>query len=336
MIDRLLTLATNRIYSMPVLVLMPHSRCNCRCVMCDIWKSNHDKREISPEDLEKHVESFRRLGVRHVTLSGGEALMHANLWNLCKQLREIDVKISLLSTGILIAANAEDIIRYCDDVIVSLDGSPGVHNMIRNIPSAYEKLEVGIKKLKGIDQKFPVTGRCVLQKSNFRDFPNIISTAKHLELNQISFLTADVSSSAFNHGSDWKEEKHDNIILTLDDVEVFEDIIRKSFIRFEREYQDKFIAESQSKVLSFVQYYRAIHGAGEYPRQKCNAPWVSGVIESNGDVMPCFFHKPYGNISNGSFEEIVNSDEAILFRRKLDITRNETCKKCVCSLYLGA
>src|SRR5260221_12684061 len=93
MLRRLLTLTTNRIYSLPVMVLMPHSRCNCRCVMCDIWKSNHDKKEISTEVLQQHIQTFKRLGVKRVALSGGEALMHANLWNFCDQLRSEERRV---------------------------------------------------------------------------------------------------------------------------------------------------------------------------------------------------------------------------------------------------
>ena len=319
---------------MPLLVMMPHSRCNCRCVMCDIWKSNHEKKEISVEELQKHVEAFKKLGVRQVALSGGEALMHKNLWNFCEQLKAIEVKISLLSTGILLASHAREIIDHCDDVIVSLDGSRDIHNTIRNIPLAFEKLEQGIKALKGIDKSFPVTGRCVLQKSNFRDLLNIISTARQLGLDQISFLAADVSSTAFNHVPGWNAENGNNIALSLQEADEFEDVIKRSFTVFKKEYQHKFIAESPEKLLGLVQYYRAIKGKSAFPVRKCNAPWVSAVIESNGDVMPCFFHKPYGNIYDRPFEEILNSTEAVSFRKKLDVKSNETCKKCVCSLYL--
>ena len=334
MINQLITLATNRIYSMPVLVLMPHSRCNCRCVMCDIWKSNHDKKEISPEVLQRHIEAFRKLRVKRVALSGGEALMHTNLWNLCAQLHAIGVKISLLSTGILLETHASEIIHHCDDVIVSLDGSREVHNAIRNIPSAFEKLEQGVNALKGMDKTFPVTGRCVLQKLDFRDLLNIVPTSWQLGLDQISFLAADVSSTAFKHGEGWKDEKAGGIALTSDEADEFEEIIRQSFLDFKDEYRHQFIAESPEKMLGLAQYYRAINGKASFPTQKCNAPWVSAVIESNGDVMPCFFHKPYGNISEGSFEEIINSAKAVSFRKKLDVKKDETCKKCVCSLYL--
>jgi Fe-coproporphyrin III synthase len=31
-------MAEHRIYTLPVLVIFPHNQCNCRCVMCDIWR----------------------------------------------------------------------------------------------------------------------------------------------------------------------------------------------------------------------------------------------------------------------------------------------------------
>src|SRR3954467_6228009 len=102
MLNRILNQTTNRLFEMPVLILMPHSRCNCRCVMCDIWKANHNKRELSREDLARHMDDFRRFNVQRVVLSGGEALMHSNLWTLCEMLKELGISITLLSTGLLL------------------------------------------------------------------------------------------------------------------------------------------------------------------------------------------------------------------------------------------
>src|SRR3954469_13254189 len=101
--QRYKTLYTDKISALPIVILMPHSRCNCRCVMCDIWKGNQEKKEITVEALEKHLESFRKLSVRRVALSGGEALMHSNLWRFCELLHSANIKISLLSTGLTIA-----------------------------------------------------------------------------------------------------------------------------------------------------------------------------------------------------------------------------------------
>src|SRR5437879_11246789 len=95
------TRSTHRIHSLPQLVLMPHSRCNCRCLMCDIWQANSNKQELSREDIQRQMPALRDLHVQRVVLSGGEALMHQNLCLLCELLRELadDLQITLLSTG---------------------------------------------------------------------------------------------------------------------------------------------------------------------------------------------------------------------------------------------
>jgi Fe-coproporphyrin III synthase len=335
MLKRLLTRATDRIFTLPVLVLMPHSRCNCRCVMCDIWKANHNKQEITVETLQKHMEAFKKLDVKHVALSGGEALMHANLWKLCEMMKDAGIKIALLSTGISLKTHAENVIKWCDEVIVSLDGPREKHNEIRNIPLAYEKLEEGVAALKSLKKDFRVTGRTVLQKLNFRDYPSIIRAAQSLGLDQISFLSADVSTSAFNRSAPWTEDKVVQIELTNDEADEFEKILKQSFTQQPDVYANKFVAESPEKLLSLVQYYRAILGHATFPGRVCNAPWVSAVIEADGEVRPCFFHESYGNIYKNDLPSVLNSEKAIAFRKNLNMAEDKICQRCVCSLYVG-
>ena len=151
---RQLTLTTHRIHTLPVVVLMPHSRCNCRCVMCDIWKANRNGYELSRDDLAAHLDDFRRLNVRWVVLSGGEALMHPNLFALCGLLKNLDIKITLLSTGLLLKRYAAETVAHCDEVTVSLDGSRAVHDAIRRVPRAFDRLAEGVAALKALDAGF--------------------------------------------------------------------------------------------------------------------------------------------------------------------------------------
>jgi radical SAM protein with 4Fe4S-binding SPASM domain len=67
----------------------------------------------------------------------------------------------------------------------------------------------------------------------------------------------------------------------------------------------------------------------------CNAPWVSSVVEADGTVRPCFFHKSLGSIRDESLEDVLNSPTAIAFRRQLDVKSDPICKTCVCTLSLG-
>jgi Fe-coproporphyrin III synthase len=332
MLKRVLTHLTDKIYNLPVLVIMPHSRCNCRCVMCDIWKANQTKKEISPEELSRHVREFKKLGVREIVLSGGEALMHSNLWRLCTILREQKIKITLLSTGLLLERNAAEIIENVQEVIVSIDGSPAVHDRIRNIPSGFHKLVAGVQALKKLKPHFRVTARCVLQRLNYRDLINIIKTASETGIDQLSFLAADVSTTAFNHPEDGTAANE--ISLNSDEALEFERIVEQSFLECKHEYESGFVAERPEKMRKIVRYYKAINGLGEFPTISCNAPWVSAVIESDGNVMPCFFHKPYGSIYDQGFLETLNSRSAISFRKNLDVATDPICKKCVCTLKL--
>ena len=333
---RNLTLLTHHIHTLPILLMMPHSRCNCRCVMCDIWKANHNKQELTHQDLIPHLKSLEKLKVRQFVLSGGEALLHENLWTLCDLLRKGNPQaiITLLSTGLLLKKNAADIVSHCDETIVSLDGSPQIHNQIRNVPRAYDKLAIGVATLRGLNPEYRITGRCVVQKQNFIDLDNIIRTAKDLGLNQISFLPADMTSSAFNRQQPRDETHQSEVTLTAEDSLAMEELIERVITLHEKDFESGFIAESPEKLRRIAHYYQAVHGFREFPKVRCNAPWVSAVIESSGDVQPCFFHKKIGNIHEESLDQILNSSQAKKFRTNLDIDDDPICKKCVCSLNL--
>jgi MoaA/NifB/PqqE/SkfB family radical SAM enzyme len=303
--------------------------------MCDIWKANQNKKELSAEELKKHVKVFKALRVREIVFSGGEALMHSNLWKLCELLKNQGIKLTLLSTGLLLEKNAKDVVQYFEQVIVSLDGSETVHDGIRNIPDGYRKIAAGIRTLKKVKPSFRITARCVLQRLNFADFVNTVRSAKEIGIDQISFLAADIATSAFNHTADFAGERISEIALSKNDIVELESVLLDSFRSLQPLYDEKFIAESPEKMLKILDYYKAINGLGPYPAAVCNAPWVSAVIESNGDVMPCFFHKPYGNIYHEALDSILNSKKAIDFRKGLDMRNDPVCQKCVCSLKLG-
>ena len=325
-------MATHKIRRMPVLVLMPHSRCNCRCLMCDIWRANTNSRELSAAQIASHIRSLHQLGVRWVLLSGGEALMHHDLWGLCEVLRPLKARMTLLSTGLLLRKEREGIKNWIDEVIVSLDGDPETHDRIRNIPRAFERLATGVQSLREHAPHIDMSARCVLQKQNFRRFSAIVASAKDLKLDSISFLAADVSSTAFNRPNGWGDEKVAEVSLSPDECDELECILEESFCQLADDYAAGFIIESRQKILQIVDHYRAINGTGSPVTQRCNAPWVSSVVEADGSVKPCFFHPAFGNIHDNSLSEIVSSPNAVEFRRNLDVSRNPVCARCTCTL----
>jgi len=334
-LKRYYSLKSNKIYSLPIVILMPHSRCNCRCVMCDIWKGNNNVKQLEENDIENLLVSLHKMNTKLVVMSGGEALMHPNFFKLCQIIKSKNIKIALLSTGLLLKKYANEIIKLTDEVIVSLDGSREVHDKIRNIPNAFEKLKEGVQELKNIKPNFRVTARCVIQKENFMDFPNIVDAAKAIGLDQISFLTADVTTDAFNRPELWNDEKVGEVKLSSNDLEMFKNIIESLIKTHSDDFATNFIAESPDKVIRFYQYYAAYYGLNKFPEMNCNAPWVSAVIEADGTVRPCFFHQVIGDIRTNSLAEIINSEESISFRKNLNVKTNSICEKCVCYLNLS-
>lgn len=303
--------------------------------MCDIWKGNHNLKQLTEADISGLLNSLKKLGTQQVLMSGGEALLNPGFFRFCEILKEQKIKISLLSTGLTIKKNAALLVKWVDDIIISLDGDEQMHDAVRNIPGAYHKIKEGVQALRGIDPFYKVSGRTVIHRLNFRLWPAIIHCAKELALNSISFLPADVSSSAFNREILWDENRQHEILLSAAELPELKDIISELFIQNSHDFNNRFIAESPEKIQKIYHYYAAFYGLNDLPYKKCNAPWVSTVIEADGTVRPCFFHKAYGNIRTGSLEKIINSDTAIEFRKKLDMDKNETCLKCVCYLNLS-
>jgi radical SAM protein with 4Fe4S-binding SPASM domain len=302
--------------------------------MCDIWKANRDRRELGEADLEPHIDGMRRLGVRWIVLSGGEPLMHANLWRLCAGLEPLDVEITLLSTGLLLEEHAADAARWCAEVIVSLDGPREVHDAIRRVPGAFDRLAAGVAALRRERSGIRVTARSVIQKRNFRELPAIIETAAGLGLDGVSFLAADTTSSAFNRPEGWSGERAAEV--GLDRAEVVElAAVVETAIRDHRDRIDcGFVAEPPAKLRSLARHYASLNGDAGPETRRCNAPWVSAVVEADGTVRPCFFHRPIGHLSDGRLDEILIGDAAAAFRRELDVAHDPTCRRCVCTLWL--
>jgi len=328
------TLRSHRISALPIVILMPHSACNCRCVMCDIWKDNKNLQQLTEEDVAGLISSLVVLGTKQVVMSGGEALLNQNFFRLCEMLDKVGIKVSLLTTGLTIKHHAEQLLKWVNDIIVSLDGDQHLHDAIRNIPGAFQKLKDGVQYIHQLDPTYKITARTVIHRLNFWNWLPIIHEAKAMGLNQISFLPADVSSHAFNRQMAWEEPRQHEILLSEKELPELQSVIHKLLKENSADFNTRFIAESKEKIQQIHDYYAAFYGLNPFPHKRCNAPWVSTVVEADGAVRPCFFHNPMGNIRHDSLTEILNSKSAVDFRKTLDMDKNETCAKCVCSLNL--
>jgi Fe-coproporphyrin III synthase len=133
----------------------------------------------------------------------------------------------------------------------------------------------------------------------------------------------------------WSDQRQHEILLSENELDELKQVIEIVIEKYTKGLNKNFIAENPGKLRNIYNYYAAFYGFNPFPYKKCNAPWVSTVVEADGTVRPCFFHPPIGNIREHSLEKILNSEQSIRFRKNLDTDKNDTCVKCVCYLNLS-
>jgi MoaA/NifB/PqqE/SkfB family radical SAM enzyme len=321
---------TNRTFVLPLLVFFPTSRCNSRCVSCDWWKSSGAD-DLSLGEIAALAESLPALGARLVVLSGGEPLLRPDVFEAARLFRANGLTLHLLTSGVLLEKCAPEVAGEFSRVIVSLDApTDELYRDIRGV-SALNLVEKGVARLRRIAPVIPVTARATLHRMNFRELPRLIDHAKAMALDGISFLPADVSSSAFGRSG---PRPAGALLLDRAEIDECAAIVERTIAERSDEFESGFVAESPAKLRRIPQYYDAIAHGRRFAPAGCNAPWVSAVVEANGAVRPCFFHEPIGSIRETPLAALV-ARELPRFRETLDIASNPVCGRCVCSTKVG-
>jgi MoaA/NifB/PqqE/SkfB family radical SAM enzyme len=327
---------THRLQSLPILALNVHTACNCRCVMCDIWMANGRNREIDIAELTGHVDAIRRLQVQRVMLTGGEPLLHRNLWALCGLLRAEGIRITLVTTGLLIDQHVDEVAEHIDELVVSIDGPPDVHDGIRRVRGGFGRVEHGLRLLSNHASRPRTVARSVVQRANHARLAETVDAVRGTGVDRLSFLAADVSSAAFNRPEPWSPDRQAEIALSRDHVMALAAAINEVEGRCHQALQTHFITGGLDALWRIYDYYGAVAGVRSFPRVTCNAPWTSAVMEPGGTLRPCFFHPPYAASAGQPLDDAINAPSAVAFRRRLDVRRDETCQRCVCTLSVAA
>lgn len=363
----LLNLASDRLHTLPLIVLYLTDGCNSRCVTCDIWRN--PRRNMPLELVETVASAMKQLQTRWVLLSGGEAMQHPRWPEIARRFRAEGAMVMLLTNGLLLKKQAADVIASVDEVIVSLDGGTAeTYHAIRGV-DAFDLVLDGIRAVRA--GGVPVATRTTVQRANFREIPQIIEAARSAGANRISFLTVDVSNAyafgpRFPNGETapvhfiergMEGETFIPLIassgpgspaehgpaasaLTPDEVRELVQVLDDVEQRFADDFRGGLIAETPDKLRRMVDYFAALNGAGDFPRPRCNAPHLNIVIEVDGTLRPCYFLPSFGKIEVGAIREsplqnIINNPAALALRQAYRTGQRPECERCVCPLYKG-
>lgn len=85
----------------PVLAqIIPIRRCNLACTYCNEYDDHSPP--VATDEMLRRIDKLADLGVSIITFSGGEPLMHPDLDDLIRRIRERGVISSLITNGLLL------------------------------------------------------------------------------------------------------------------------------------------------------------------------------------------------------------------------------------------
>jgi len=150
-------------------------RCNLHCRMCYICNPSQSQgRELSGGQWLDIMTQARDAGMIFTLLTGGEALLHKDFWEIYIGLKKLGVYITLNSNGAAITAEVADRLKEYPPLCVTISiygSSPEAYQKVCGSAAGFEKTIRGIELLRdrGIDFRI----RTILTKDTADDIENI-------------------------------------------------------------------------------------------------------------------------------------------------------------------
>jgi MoaA/NifB/PqqE/SkfB family radical SAM enzyme len=151
-------------------------RCNLRCSYCD--RNTRLSREMSKDDILAALGGLHRLGMRAVSLDGGEPLVHEHIDTIVGWLFDRGVLLRINTNGVLIPRH-QVAIMHMAKVKISLDGPDSVHDAVRGHGS-FDRAVRGALLARELGCTVELT--CVVGPHNADHIEDLLEIAKKLEL----------------------------------------------------------------------------------------------------------------------------------------------------------
>ena len=293
-------------------------KCNSKCITCDYWKNKKEDRVVNDEDILKLISKLKDLKI--ILFTGGEALVYSSdLFRIAKKIKNYYPKIELrlLTNGILVNKYIDDISDCFDTIVYSFDApNREIYKKIRGI-DVFDSVVESIKKVK--EKGLYIRLRCMILEYNYLYLDKIIELSNELGVNQISFLPIDLNTE-IGFGRSGKVNTISNNI----NIEKLESIINNILINNPKYVESGLLTLKGENLKNMVKFYKK-----EICYKYCNAPSSSIVLLMDGTLKNCFFTKELGNIVRDNINDILNSDNFIKQRNKMNKRELKECSNCV-------
>jgi radical SAM protein with 4Fe4S-binding SPASM domain len=280
------------------------SKCNERCEHCYI---PHDKKvnHIEKDLFYKILEQCKEMKVLHLTLTGGEPMLHKNFSNFLKKCKEYNLSVNVLSNLTLLTDEIVEEMKsnYLLSVQVSLYSMDSkIHDAITQIKGSFEITKNAILKLK--ENNVPLQISCPIMKQNKNCYKDVLKWAK---MNNFYVGCDYVIIARCDHTTQNLRSR-----LSINDIK---EVINEKIVN-EPKYLELMQKESEMKrniTLDDI---------------VCSVCHSSICIAENGNVYPCAGWQGYvvGNVNETSLKEIWYNSEKVQYLRGL---RKKDFFKCI-------
>ncbi|MGD2249379.1 MAG: radical SAM protein [Candidatus Methanofastidiosia archaeon] len=275
--------------------------CNLKCGHCyaDAGKKRPD--ELTTKEIKHAIDLLWETGVLAITFTGGEPLLHPDIFELMEYARNKPMTVVLFTNGTLITPAVVEKLKKLQvyRVNISIDGPDAdTHDKFRGVPGSFNKTITGIKLLK--KAQIPIHASTSLTKPVYKRVKDVLQLLKGLGITDSKIWPPTFSGRS----------NYEDVFITIDEFrEAMEDMHAFEYGQTHQKQEFKY-----SKSL-----------------ENCGVGWSALVIKSNGVVTPCpsfDIEFSLGNIKTDSIHDIWNNSELLNKLRKLSVYKTEECKTC--------
>ena len=159
----------------PVVIWNLIRRCNLTCKHCYTTSTDIDfPGELTTSEIYTVMEDLKAFKVPVLILSGGEPLLHPDIFAISRRAKDMGFYVALSSNGTKISTeNIAEIAALDYQYIgVSLDGIKDTHDAFRRQKGSFDAALRGVYLC--LDKGIKVGIRFTLTQDNYRDFPALL------------------------------------------------------------------------------------------------------------------------------------------------------------------
>ncbi|MDD2760106.1 MAG: heme d1 biosynthesis radical SAM protein NirJ [Methylomonas sp.] len=291
----------------PVVIWNLIRRCNLTCKHCYTTSADIDfPGELSTPEIFAVMDDLKTFGVPVLILSGGEPLLHPDIFAISKRARDMGFYVALSSNGTLIGSgNIEQIAAIDYQYIgVSLDGMREAHDKFRQKQGSFDASLAGIRLCRQHDIKAGI--RFTLTRDNAHDFEALLQLMDDEDIDKFYL-------SHLNYGGRGNKNRKDDAEFQL--TRRVMDVLFEKSLTWERQglHREVVTGNNDADAVYFLHWVRrrfperADHIQAKLRQWGGNASGVNVAnIDNLGNVHPDTFwwHYGLGNVRQRPFSEI--------------------------------